>query len=176
LKNQYGIEDAPAAKTDDFWDGNDSSPKAEEPVDNYKPAVATDDPVMDYWSEYTAANQVGAAKVNEVYSGLDESFKAEIYKPDVFPAFVQSVESGEFESVYPVAIKEKTLNPAMSWIQAYQMAVSKVGGNDTPSTPPAAATPPRSTDNSRNISGESAADRVWNDPEYFAQLEAKIFN
>ena len=175
LKTQYGIVDAKPTE-DDFWDSNDSSSKVEEPVDNYKPAVATDDPIMDYWSEYTANNQVGAAKVNEIYSGLDESFKAEIYNPDVFPAFVASVESGEFDSVYPVAVKEKTLNPAMSWIQAYQMAVSKTGGNDTPSTPPAAATPPKSVENSRHISGDSAADRVWNDPDYFAQLEAKIFS
>jgi hypothetical protein len=65
----------------------------------------------------------------------------------------------------------------MTWIQAYQMALGKIG-NQTPTNtePPAMATPPKQQDQSRHTSSASAADRVWNDPDYFAQLEAQIFS
>jgi hypothetical protein len=175
LKSTYGITDPkPTESNDNFWDEKSD----EKPVTNeseYKPTIAQEDPVASFWKDYTASNQVGAAKVNEIYSGLEESFKTEIYTPEIFPAFVQSIESGEFDSVYPLAVKEKSLNPAMTWIQAYQMAVQKGGFNPTTSEPPAAATPPKHADQSRHLSAEAAADRVWNDPEYFRELENKIF-
>ena len=174
LKSQYGIEDTKSE--DNFWDeGGDTSQKQE--PQTYTPEVTPEDPVSDYFNEYANSNQVGAAKVNEVYSGLEETFKQEIYRPGVFEAFVASIETGEFESVYPLAVKEKTFNPAMTWIQAYQMALGKTGEQPSAVTePPAAATPPKQQNQNRHLSGQAAADRVWNDPDYFAQLEAQIFS
>jgi hypothetical protein len=175
LKSEYGIKDH-TADNDNLW-GNDSDTSDSQENKSYSPEVTPDDPVSDYFTEYASSNQVGAAKVNEIYSELDDSFKNEIYKPGVFEAFVNSVETGEFDSVYPMAVKEKTFNPAMTWIQAYQMALGKVG-TKTPAVtePPAAATPPKQQEKGRHMSGQSAADRVWNDPDYFAKLDAEIFS
>jgi len=172
LKDRYGIKE-PEKSEDNFWESD--KPATEEKPASYTPEVKADDPIADFWNDYTANNQVAAAKVNEIYSGLEESFKAELYQPNVFPAFVQSVESGEFDSVYPIAVKEKALNPAMSWIQAYQLAVQKTGTAPVSNEPPAEATPPKQQDAGRHMSAESAADRVWNDPDYFNQLDKKIF-
>jgi hypothetical protein len=174
LKSAYGIEDT-KQESNGFWDegSNDNQTESQE---SYTPEVAPEDPVIDYFNEYAKVNQTGAAKVNEIYSSLDESFKAEIYKPNIFQAFVASVETGEFETVYPLAVKEKALNPAITWIQAYQMALGKSGQQQPAVTePPAAATPPKQQEQGRHMSADSAADRVWNDDEYFKSLEAKIF-
>ncbi len=176
IKKQYGIEDARSAADDGtFWDSSNKpeTPK-EEPA--YAPKVAQENPIEDFWTSYSSANQQGAAKVSDIYSGLDESFKAEVYKPDVFPAFVRSIENGEFDSAYPIAIKEKSLNPAMSWLQAYGVAVKKIGQAPVVQTePPASATPPKSTAEGRHLGANAAADRVWNDDAYFKQLEDKLF-
>jgi hypothetical protein len=177
LKSQYGIEDVKAPKSDDVW-GDEEEPPAVEQSVGYTPSVQADDPVVEFFNEYTAANPVEAAKVNEVYKGLDEGFKAELYDPKIFPTFIKSVESGEFDMVYPVAMKEKVLNPAISWIQAYGLAAQKLQSgkqNPTAVEPPVDVTPPKTADRQRNISADDAADRVWNDPEYYKELEAKLF-
>jgi len=177
IKKQYGIEDARSADSEDsFWDeGNkqETPPKDE----SYAPKIVSENPLDEFWANYTAGNQQMAGKVSDTYSQLDEGFKSEIYQPNVFPAFVQSVETGEFDSAYPIAIKEKSLNPAMTWLQAYGVAVKKIGVPAPVQTePPASATPPSNgggTD--RNMSDASKADRVWNDDAYFNDLESKLF-
>jgi hypothetical protein len=174
LKSQYGIADTSTKDNNGFWDEDNSNDQvSEDPA--YTPEVKAEDPIAEFWNEFAANDQVAAANVNNVYSQLDESFKRDIYQPGVFQAFAQSVVSGEFENVYPIAVKEKSLNPAMSWIQAYQLAAQKGNVNTSPNEPPAAATPPKTTDQSRHMSAESAADRVWNDPDYFKKLETEIF-
>jgi len=59
-------------------------------------------------------------KVIKVYNEIDNQFKYEITQSkDVFESFIGSVAQGEFDEVYPYAVKEKSLNPHMTWIQAY---------------------------------------------------------
>jgi cytochrome c556 len=55
------------------------------------------------------------------------------------------------------------------------MAVDGFQANSSTKEPPVEATPPKQTESKRQMSDASAADRVWNDPEYFKELEAKIF-
>ena len=173
MKKQYSIDDTPPADSNIFGESQVETPKDQEP--EYKPEVKDTDPVLAYWTEYATADPVSAAKVNEVYAGLDESFKAEIYSQEIFPVFIKTVEIGEFEKVYPLAVKEKTLNPSLKWLQAYQLAAGKVQVPSPVTEPPAEATPPKQQDQGRNVSDKAAADRVWNDPDYFKQLEAEIF-
>jgi len=178
IKKQYGIEDTRSTESEDSFWGNENSNKEETPPkETYTPAVAVENPMEDFWENYSAGNQQMAGKVSDTYGSLDEGFKSEIYQPNVFPAFVQSVESGEFDSAYPIAIKEKSLNPAMTWLQAYGAAVGKLGQVPAKQTePPASATPPSNgggTD--RNMSDTNKADRVWNDDAYFNDLESKLF-
>jgi len=176
IKSEYGIKDTTASNNDDnFW--SDKPEQVEKVTDTYTPEVAVENPIETFWNDYSSNNQSAAAKVSDVYGGLEESFKAELYRPEVFPAFVQSVETGEFEKAYPIAIKEISLNPAMTWLQAYQVAVGKIGVPVQQQTePPAGATPPANTGAAdRNISESAKADMVWNDDKYFQELESKLF-
>ena len=176
IKSQYGIEEIqPADNNNSLWnDHNDEVPKQETPA--YKPEMVVEDPVKDFWDGYAQQNQTGAAKASDIYGSLEESFKTEIYDPKVFPSFVQSVETGEFDKAYPIAIKEKSLNPAMTWLQAYGVAVQKIGAIAPVQTePPASATPPSNSNQPRHVSEDAKADQVWNDDAYFKELESKLF-
>jgi len=178
LKSEYGIEDSRSSSEESSLWGSDNEEPAPEQKPTYTPSVKEDDPVAEFFNEFTAANPVAGAKVNEVYTSLDESFKAEVYDAKVFPVFVKAVESGEFETVYPLAMKEKVLNPAITWIQAYGLATQKMQSGEQPpaiTEPPVDTTLPKTVDSQRHISDNDAADRVWNDPEYFKELEAKLF-
>jgi len=178
IKSQYGIEETQAVADnsgENFWDGNKEETPAPE-KSTYKPEMVKEDPVAEFWSGYANQNQASAANISEVYGSLDESFKTEVYKQDVFPSFVKSVESGEFDQAYPIAIKEKSLNPAMTWIQAYGVAVQKIGVTTPVQTePPASATPPSNSNQPRHVSEDAKADQVWNDDAYFKSLEDKLF-
>jgi hypothetical protein len=173
LKKTYGIEDKTESSSSFFDDEPEStSSKTEE----YKPQVETTDPVLEIWNGFIESRPADAGKVNEIYSQLDESFKAEVYKPEVFPAFIESVVSGEFDEVYPLAVKEKTLNPAMTWLQAYAIAVKKRGNNKPQQTKPASNTNiPKTTQTKRSVSDTANYDKVWEDDSYFKELEKQIF-
>lgn len=169
LKSQYGIQES--VDESDFF-GNTE----DKPTSTYKPEVKTENPIEEFWTDYTKNDQQGAAKVSDIYGQLDSSFQNEIYKPQVFEAFVQSVSTGEFDEVYPLAVKEKTLNPAVSWIQAYTAAAQKSGSVQSQKTePPASATPPPSGNESREFSDSSKADMVWEDDDYFKKMDADIY-
>jgi len=169
IKNQYDIKDE---VNDNVW----GETKSDEPENNYSPAIEADDPVKNFWDEFVTNNKQESAKVSDIYSSLDESFKAEVYQDNIFQAFVGAVGSGEFEQVYPLAIKEKTLNPAMTWLQAYSVGAQKISAPETKQKePPASAMPPANTATNRNVGGGNDADRVWNDDAYFKEIEAKLF-
>ena len=169
IKNQYDIKEE---VNDDVW----GAPQSDEPTKDYTPAIEVDDPIKNFWDEFVVNNKQQSAKVSDIYSSLDESFKNEIYKDNIFQAFVGAVGSGEFDQVYPLAIKEKTLNPAMTWLQAYSVGAQKVSAPVTKQKePPVSATAPANTANGRNINSGNDADRVWNDDAYYKELEAKLF-
>jgi len=173
LKSTYGIVEE--SSNDNFF--SDSTPEEKPTNTEYKPQVENTDPVLDIWNNFIETDPANAGKVNEVYSQvIDESFKAEIYKPEVFPAFIQSVVSGEFDEVYPLAVKEKTLNPAMTWLQAYGLAVQK-SQNKAPeqSKPKASTNIPKNSQTTRRVSDTANYDKVWEDDSYFKELEKQIF-
>jgi len=149
-------------------------------TNSYKPDVPKVDPVKEYWETFTRENPGQSAKVLEAYEELDESFKEEIYKPNVFEAFVGSVVSGEFDEVYPVAVKIKAGNPAMTWLQAYGQAVMRTGGEkrtEEVKEPPKTVAVPKSTvKTSRPVKEKDIENRVWNDSEYEKELLNKLFN
>ena len=172
LRQHYGIEQT---NQDDYF----SQTSDEEKPSKYKPETVStmDNPIDDFWTDYAENNVASAGQVTEIYNGLESSFQSEIYKPDVFQAFVKSVESGEFDTVYPIAIKEKSLNPALSWVQAYGAAASKAPQPVTETNePPISAQPATTAQQDRNVSASDAAARVWDDPAYFNEVGDKYFN
>ena len=134
--------------------GSDDTPKEEQT--DYKPKVETNiDPVAEYYQTVSQQDPELGGKVYKVYEELDPEFKTEIYKPGIFENFVLSIKSGEFENVYPAAVKEKAINPHLTWLQAYVMAGKKLNMAPKPAdnkptkdtsiprseTPPAGAKP-----------------------------------
>ena len=148
---------------------------------DYKPAVEPQDPVKEFWDAFTQDNPTESAKVIEVYNDLDETFKAEIYKPDVFPLFVGSVTSGEFEKAYPVALKLKAMNPAANWLQVYAQAVQSLAGEEAPvvpekKEPPAAVHVSKPTvRETKPVKEKDIEKRIWEDDSYEEELLNKLF-
>lgn len=149
----------------------------------YKPEVKeikeeNADELEEYFRELGEDNPELAGKVASVYNELPDEFKVEVYKPNIFQAFVNSVETGEFDKVYPIALKYKTLNPAVSWRDAYAYGASKVLGNEEleekeVKEPSKELETPKEE---RNIDNwDSEYDRVWEDDEYFRNLEKELF-
>lgn len=119
LAKQYGIKLGGSDDIDILLD--------EEPHDtNYKPSVEQHDPVQEIWEDVVRNDKELSGKVAGIWEELDDSFKSELWNPDTFSAFVGSVKTGEFEKVYPEAIKIKALNPALGWLQAYITAAQKI--------------------------------------------------
>ena len=152
------------------------------PSQDYNPSVEPQDPVKEFWESFTQDNPAESAKVIEVYNDLDESFKAEIYKPDIFPMFVGSVVSGEFDQAYPVAVKLKAMNPAATWLQAYAQAAQNVVNGTQQEVPqtkepsPAVSVRKSTVKESKPRKEKDIEKRIWNDDSYEEELLNKLFD
>jgi len=168
--NKYGIE----LESFDFLD---------EKTKEYKPQVKEEvkeasDPISDFWNDVVETDPELAGKVASVYNELPDDFKAEVYKPEVFPAFVDSIKSGEFDRLYPVALKIKAVNPAVSWQDAYLMAYEKQGDENKEEQKSKEESDELNIPNADNEIKESQIDeydRVWDDDDYFKQIEKEMF-
>jgi len=170
LREHYGLKED-KADDDMFGDYNDESNKE---TSTYKPEVKSEDPVSEYFEGYSQENPEVAGKVSSLYKELDQSFQSELYDPRVFPAFVKSVETGEFDEVYPLAMKERVLNPALSWLDAYTSAASKVNqAKPERNDPPASAQVPGNADGKRNVTID--ADALWEDDDAYNRMKKDIF-
>ncbi len=169
LRERYEIKEG---TNDDFFEeGKEDKPTS------YTPDIKVETSIETFWNEYSANNVQNAGRVSEVYASLEPSFQAEVYNDKMFPSFVESVVTDEFDNVYPLAIKEKSLNPAVSWIQAYAAAAQKVGTTEEArNEPPVSAAPPapESDPSTRSISDAEAAARVWEDDDYFNEMDRQI--
>ncbi len=173
LQERYGIEMSRNNDVDDLF--ADEVQVTDKPT-TYKPEMEVEDPIQSMWGEFANANQTAAAKVSEIYGQLEPSFQAELYKEGVFPSFIKSVSDGEFDRVYPLVVKEKSLNPAMTWLQAYGQAVSKSGKRQEVNTePPASVRPVKQQVQPRNGGEGDRAAQVWADDSYYKEVEAKLF-
>jgi hypothetical protein len=162
IKSRFGIED-------DF--GFDD----EEGAEDYKPAIENQDPVREWFSTFSEENPEAAGSIVKTYDALPDDFKLEIYNPQVFPAFANSVVAGEFEKVFPLAHKEKVLNPALSWLQAYKVALDKLSKKQTGNKPkqaPKDVSIPKNQERKRQLKGGSYDDYWDADLE---ELEKELF-
>jgi len=160
-------------QADDFWG---AEPQREEEKKAYTPDIPQVDEVAEIFKDITENNPSVAGTVSEVYSELDDQFKQEVYNPQTFPAFVKSVESGEFDKVYPIAMKLRTQNPALTWLQAYGLAGQRVlGGKQEVQK----ETPPKSTSIPKQGTSERKLDKLDYDAAYdlsLDELEQRIFS
>ena len=144
-------------EVDRFYD-DEPKAKPEKKKNDYKPEVKPQDEVAEFFHEYTAEKPEEAGKVSQVYSDIDDEFKREVYNPQTFPMFVKSIETGEFDEVYPLAIKARVSNPALSWLQAYAVAGQRLKeGTKQPETevPPKSTSIPKNGSSKRRTSGDS---------------------
>jgi len=147
----------------------------------YKPDVKPSDPVKAIWEEFTASNPQLASKVLNIYNGLEDTFKSEIYNSTALPAFIEAVEMGEFEKAYPIAVKVKAMNPALGWRQAYASAVqsmiSEQPVESKPSNPPAQAGIQKGfKEESGPRKEKDIRYKIWHDKSYEDELMSKLFN
>ena len=170
LKTQLGIESTSEANTG-FFDEVDDKPSVEE----YKPDIPVQDPVAEFFTSLTEENPEVAGKVSQVYTELDDEFKLEVYQPNVFPLFAKSVADGEFEKLYPIAMKERISNPALTWLQAYQLAGKKAKtGKETRTVEvPSNATKISKSGTGRDVNHANDYDRAFEMST--EELEAKLF-
>ena len=169
LKDHYGID---SKQDDDYFGENNDDVKTDS---TYTPEVKEEDPVKDYWDSIVSEDSEMAAKVNTVYKDLDPAFQNQIYDPALFPAFVESVKSGEFDRVYPIAMKERMLNPALDWVSAYQSAAGKTGQQPERNEPPASAQQPRQ-EQVRRLDSSANADAIWDNSEAFEKMSREIYS
>ena len=134
IKSKAGIEDT--KESDEFGSifGSDDETNDEPSVD-YQPEVEESDPVQDIWKQVSDENPELAGKISSIWKDLPDDFKIELWNEKTFPSFVISVYNGEFDKGYPMAIKEKSLNPQMTWLQAYVEGLKKLGSPTTKQEP-----------------------------------------
>jgi len=130
LAKNFGLERISGEEDIDIFD--------DEPrKNNYKPEVIQDDPIKEILVDVNNHDPELYGRVVKTFEELDPVFQQELYQPNVFPLFVGSVATGEWDKTYPEAVKIKAVNPALSWLQAYQAALQKVvQPKQTKSEPP----------------------------------------
>ena len=140
IQKKLGLQSTSEATS--FFDEVDDQ---KQPVDEYKPEVPQTDAVADYFRDVTENNPEVAGKVSQVYADIDDEFKNEVYTSQMFPMFVSSIASGEFDKLYPMAIKLKLASPQSTWLGAYQEAAKRANGGKKPKTdvPPASTQIPK---------------------------------
>ena len=113
-----------------------------------------------------------AGKVSQIYSDIDDAFKLEVYTPQVFPMFATSIANGEFDKIYPIAMKLKATNSGLTWLQAYQMAGQGQQGEEKAIVPPKSTQQPRAGSSKPRTAGDSYDRAFEMDTK---DLEAKLF-
>ena len=171
LGSKYGINTG--SEDEDIEDiFNDKEPEK----NTYEPEVQNNvDPVKEYWEEYSKNKPDVAGKIVSYWEELDPTFQQELWKQDVFPAFVQSVESGEFDNVYPKAIKAKALNPAISWLQAYVSSAQDIIQPKQQKKPTGSVNRKETKKRSAVKSDYDDYDAVWNENTSLDELEQQLF-
>ncbi len=168
LAQKLGLQST--SQGNNFFDEVDDEKQS---AGEYKPEVPSIDPVGEYFASITEENPEVAGKISSIYGELEDEFKMEVYNPQVFPLFATSVANGEFERLYPFTIKERMSNPALSWLQAYQMAGKKYGIQDeTNEVPPKSTKIPKRNTTKRKISNNTYDSAFEMDTK---ELEDKLF-
>jgi hypothetical protein len=121
LAKKFGLERA-GANDDDLGIFDEEEPKA----NDYKPVAPQEDPIKEILVSVSERDPELYGRVVKTFDELDPTFQQEVYDPRIFPLFVGSVASGEWDKTYPIAVKIKAVNPALSWLQAYQAAAQEV--------------------------------------------------
>jgi len=121
LANKYNID----IGSDDF--SLFDEPKQET---KYEPKVEEkqeeDDPVLRIYNELLDTNPSLANKVTDIFNALPSEQKAELWRPEIFKLFIGSVDSGEWERVYPLAQKMLAIGRATTLLQAYAIASQEI--------------------------------------------------
>jgi len=170
LANKFGIE--LENNDDDIFGDVGNGNKA-----NYQPEVEQTDPVLEIYQEIAQREPDVAGKVSKIWDELDPTFKQELYNPNIFRAFVGSVKTGEFDSVYPEVIKLKAINPAVSWLQAYQYVAQQLGSVQRQTQEPSEVVKPKPTKQVKKVkkSIKDSYDEIWDDKKSLEELEKEIF-
>jgi hypothetical protein len=184
LANRFNIQLPSNDFSDDIFSSRESEKdNTQQQTAEYKPEVVPDDPVKNFWDEFVQTNPSLSGKVFDIYNSLEETFKNEVYKDNIFQNFVEAVEMGEFEKAYPSTVRIKATNPAATWLQAYSMAVqqlqqggSSVPANATKEPPAAAAVKQDSVRDKAPTSERDISKKVWADDKYADELMAKLFD
>jgi hypothetical protein len=117
-------------------------------------------------------------KVANTMKKAEASFIGEVTQSEeLFRNFIGSVLSGEFDKVYPYAVKEKTLNPHLNWINAYVSAFKKLENNEfSKSEEPSDAlqTDVKSKSSNNRKSIKEQYDEIWDNEHSIEELESML--
>ena len=128
-----------------------------------------------YWIQLVQSKPDVAGKAIKEFQEIDPTFRNEIISNKVLNLFVGSVESGEFDKVYPNAVKIKALNPSVNWLTAYAEA-AKVGNVEIPTQKEPTRTQRVKQTNVRTVtSSKDEYDKVWDDNSSLDEFEKYLF-
>lgn len=175
LANKYNIKlaDDDYDFEDDFFEEDNKKEKQK-----YEPEVEQkqDNPVIDFWNEFSKTYPKESGKVLDTYNQMEEGFQQEIMSDvNLFKAFVGSVLSGEFDEVYPETVKLKALNPSISWIDAYVSIASNIVKPQQEQKEPTTAVQKKQTKKRTVVNKYDDYDKVWDDNVSLEELEKQIF-
>jgi len=176
LAKNFGIEQEQSNDFgSDLFDDGETSQQEE-----YKPQVEQEDPVTEMYTELSNKDPELAGKVAKIYEDLDPTFKQEVYTPQVFGAFINTVQTGTFEKVLPYAIKTKAINPSLSWIQAYDYATKELQDNGDLTTrqvsePDETVKPKQTKTKPKPKSIKKSYEEIWNEKQSIEDLEKELF-
>jgi hypothetical protein len=149
----------------------------------YKPEIEREDPVVTYYNEMASSNPELGGKVKTILESLDDQFFNDIItlnkqgEPEVMKLFVEDVEKGVFEKIYPKAVVEKASNPSIPWLHAYSIASQKIGGVNPQQQVPEDGTGIPQDKGGKSVKLDKAEmfKKLTSDPEAMKDLEERLF-
>lgn len=152
----------------DVYDIDNSEEKYTPETEQYN-----SNPVEELWTSYQSTNPEESEKVAEVFNGIDEGFRNEVYNEGTFPSFIDDVNKGIFNELYPETAKIKALYPQASWIDAYSEANRRYVDKTSKKVIPNNVGAPRDTGNPSST-GKSKADAIWSDNDAYDEMMKSV--
>jgi hypothetical protein len=175
LKSTAGYKDESSYDDNIFGSEPENATKEE-----YTPTVQSEDPVLEMFSSISEQDPELGGKVNAIYSDIDDTFKLEVYDPNVFPMFVESIKTGEFDEIYPHLVKAKALNPTAPWLQVYRIVGQKLReGNSNPGNEKSVQPPEGTRVQSSSVPPKRSVNKLDYDSAFkmdIKELEDRLFN
>ena len=162
-------------QNDNLFDDNGTT---DNKVTDYKPEVSDNgtNEILNYFQEYSNSEPEKAGAVLGIYNNLEPSFQLEVTNNmPTFQAFIEDINKGVFNKIYPEVVKAKALNNNISWLQAYAGVAQKILKPNDVKEPTGSVQRKQVQQRKATRNNGNDYETAWDDDTSFQEFEHQLF-